>query len=116
VIATNNNLDGDMIDSVPWTSIAAAIVAGILIGGVYFGGLWWTVRKMPVSNHPWGLYAGSLVIRSALVLYVMYLFLTASGVLQLLALLGTFLLVRMVMAMRLGRACSSALPKGEAAR
>jgi F1F0 ATPase subunit 2 len=104
-----------MFDSVSLMSIAATIVAGTFVGVVYFGGLWWTVRRLPATRHPWALYLASLAIRSALTLFVFYVVLTDYGMPQLLMLLAAFLLVRLVMAAQLGRTPASHLSEREAA-
>lgn len=54
--------------SEPLILILAAL-AGCLLGVVFFGGLWWSVRKGLVSPHPVVWFLGSLVLRTAVVLF-----------------------------------------------
>lgn len=50
-----------------------ALLAGVSIGLLFFGGLWWTVQKAMSSKQPGLLFAGSLLLRTALTLAVFYL-------------------------------------------
>ena len=48
-------------------------VVGLLLGAVFFGGLWWTVRAVIASSRPPLWLAGSLVLRTGIVLAGFYL-------------------------------------------
>jgi len=41
---------------------------GMALSLGYFGGLWWTVRRLPRSRHPWLLYGVSTATRLGLLL------------------------------------------------
>jgi F1F0 ATPase subunit 2 len=45
---------------------------GLLLGAVFFGGLWWTVRTVVSSGRPPAWLAGSLVLRTGIVLVGFY--------------------------------------------
>jgi len=49
-------------------TLAAAATAGALLGACYFGGLWWTVQRMPQTEHPLKWYFSSLAVRLSVVL------------------------------------------------
>lgn len=53
--------------------LALAVCAGIALGVVFFGGLWWTVRKSLTSRRAELWFAGSLVLRTTIVLAGFYL-------------------------------------------
>jgi len=44
------------------------VIFGLLLGTMFFGGLWLTVRKIPQSSYPIGMFLLSAVLRSVLVL------------------------------------------------
>lgn len=45
-----------------------AVLVGAALGAFFFGGLWWTVRRLPDSEHPVLLMLASLLVRIAVVL------------------------------------------------
>ena len=47
---------------------AAAAMAGLALGGCFFGGLWWTVKRGLTARIPALWFAGSMLLRTALVL------------------------------------------------
>ena len=49
-------------------SLVLALVTGVVLGTIFFGGLWWTVRKGAVSRRPALWFAGSMLLRTAIVL------------------------------------------------
>jgi F1F0 ATPase subunit 2 len=51
-----------------WLPLAFAFVAGLLLSAFYFGGLWWTVRRGVVAEHPALWFAGSMLLRTSIVL------------------------------------------------
>jgi F1F0 ATPase subunit 2 len=53
-------------------AFAGAGVAGVGLGAVVFGGLWWTVREAVSSRVPALWFAGSLLVRTAVVLSGLY--------------------------------------------
>ena len=63
----------------PWPSawsLAMAFAIGLGLGAFFFGGLWWTVKRLTESEHPALLFAGSFVLRTAVVILGIYV---ASG-------------------------------------
>lgn len=105
-----------MFDTIHWIPIAAAVVAGLIAGAAYFGGLWWTVSRLSTARNPLAFYLGSLAIRSALALFVFYLFLTNFGVARLMVVIAAFLLIRIVMVRVLGRTPADNWSTGNSAR
>jgi F1F0 ATPase subunit 2 len=53
-------------------SIAGLFVVGAALGAVFFGGLWWTVREAVSSRLPALWFAGSLLVRTSVVLSGLY--------------------------------------------
>ena len=53
--------------------IVAALFAGLLLGCFFFAGLWWTVRKGVAAKNPALWFAGSFVVRTAVVMAGFYL-------------------------------------------
>ena len=51
---------------------ALAFVAGTGLGALFFGGLWWTVQKAVSSPQPALWFAGSLLLRTGVVLAGLY--------------------------------------------
>lgn len=49
-------------------ALALAVLSGGGLGAVFFGGLWWTVRKAVAARKPALWFAGSLLLRTGLVL------------------------------------------------
>ena len=54
--------------------ILLALLAGMLLGTIFFGGLWWTVEKGLSSKQPAALFAGSMLLRTAVALAGFYYF------------------------------------------
>lgn len=54
--------------------ILLALLAGVLLGTIFFGGLWWTVEKGLSSKQPAALFAGSMLLRTAVALGGFYYF------------------------------------------
>ncbi|MDX9815643.1 MAG: ATP synthase subunit I [Smithellaceae bacterium] len=54
------------------TIISLAFFAGATLGIFYFIGLWQTVKKIPASEHPVRLMAGSFVLRAVILLAALY--------------------------------------------
>jgi F1F0 ATPase subunit 2 len=52
---------------------AFALLAGLCIGMMFFTGLWWTVQSAATSRQPGILFAGSLLLRTALAVGGFYL-------------------------------------------
>jgi F1F0 ATPase subunit 2 len=52
--------------------VTLACVAGAGLGALFFGGLWWTVQKAVSSTHPALWFAGSLLLRTSVVLAGLY--------------------------------------------
>jgi len=81
--------------------IAVAIVlgalAGLVLGALFYGGLWFTVRRLPASQHPALLALVSFWIRSAIAVAGLVM-LAKQGWQCGLAALVTFLLGRVVVA------------------
>lgn len=73
-----------------WSAIAGSLLA---IG--YFCGLWWTVRRLPKSSHPFQLLLVSSLIRTALVLAGFYLVMNGHWE-RLVVCLAGFMLTRLV--------------------
>ncbi len=86
-----------------------SVPAGALLGALFFGGLWWTVKRGVTSKRPGLLFAGSLLVRSALAVAGIYVVGHGQWERLLLCLVG-FLVARFAVT-RLTRA-----PYGEGAR
>lgn len=54
--------------------IFLAMLAGVLLGAIFFGGLWWTVEKGLSSRQPAVLFAGSMLLRTAVAVAGFYYF------------------------------------------
>ena len=48
------------------------LIAGLLLGIFFFGGLWWTTHKGMTSKHPALWFLGSIVVRLAVTVLVLY--------------------------------------------
>lgn len=95
-------------------ALALAVLSGGGLGAVFFGGLWWTVRKAVAARRPALWFAGSLLLRTGLVLAG---FLVVSGGRwdRLLACLAGFVAARLVVThLTRGRADRRAGPAGGA--
>lgn len=93
--------------------VAGAFAVGMLLGLFFFAGLLWTVRKGVVSAHPVLWFAGSLLLRTGVVL-LGFFFVGRGHWQRLLICLAGFILSRMLV-MRLSRLTetSSTLSKQE---
>ena len=76
-----------------FASAILALAVGCGAGALYFLGLWWTVRHLPVVRRPELLMFASLAVRTAVVIYSLYLVMDSSWI-NLLSGLGGFLLAR----------------------
>lgn len=82
----------------PLPFILAGVI-GILLGAIFFGGLWWTVRKGLPSKQPALWFLGSMLLRSAIVLFGFY-FIGRGDWKRLLACLAGFVLGRFIVTWR----------------
>lgn len=48
------------------------LIIGLLLGIFFFGGLWWTTRKGVVSKYPALWFLGSIVVRVAVTVLVLF--------------------------------------------
>ena len=78
-----------------------ALAAGVLLGLFYYGGLWWTVRQFERSQHLALLFAGSFLVRTAVVVGGFLLVSGGDWLLIVLSLVA-FISVRMVLTRRWG--------------
>ena len=97
-----------------WIAIALSLAAGLGLGLAYFGGLWLTVRRVATTRRPVLLFAGSFVLRTALVVAGMYLVMNGSWQ-RMLACLAGFIIVRQVMVSRLRPDGAAQAGEGEGA-
>lgn len=77
-----------------------SLLLGILLGAFFFGGLWWTVQKMTGGSRPYMLFATSFIVRTTVLLTVLYLLLAGGWQFMLTALAG-FLIARILISYRL---------------
>ncbi len=82
-----------------------------MLGGIFFGGLWWTVRKGLTSAQPAFWFAGSMVLRTGIVIAGFYLIADQH---LLVSLLG--FVVSRVMVTQLTRPAEESRPTQEARR
>ena len=54
-----------------WFTVAMAFVAGAALGWFFLQTLWWTVQRLPTSEHPALLVLGSLLLRMSVVVGVL---------------------------------------------
>jgi F1F0 ATPase subunit 2 len=80
--------------------LAVALLAGAILGAVFFGGLWWTVRKGVASERPALWFAGSLLLRTGLILAGFY-FVSEGHWSRLATCLFGFLIARFIVVKRL---------------
>lgn len=71
-------------------------LVGVLLGVVFFGGLWWTVQKGMTAAQPGLFFAGSLTLRTVLVV-TGFMMVARGDWRRLAACLGGFVLVRISM-------------------
>lgn len=95
----------------PPTTIALAAVCGAGLGCVYFFLLWSTVRALPRQRHPARWTSLALLARLALVLAGFTASIRWGGWPALLATLGGFLLVRMLLVRKLRPAAGEPVPE-----
>lgn len=87
--------------------LALAFVAGLAVGWFFFYGLWWTVQRLPTSEHPALLTLGSLGLRMGVSLGV--LFLVMAGDWRRLAVaVGGVVVMRLILVRRLRPAAEGA--------
>jgi F1F0 ATPase subunit 2 len=71
-----------------------AWAAGVVLGAIFFGGLWWTIRKSLASQRIALWFAGSFLLRFAIILSGFYLVADGDWRRLLLSLLG-FMMARL---------------------
>lgn len=82
--------------------IALAGLAGMALGAFFFGGLWWTLRRALVSPRPLLWLGTSLLLRTGIVLFGVYV--VGHGQWQrMVACLAGFILVRLLTLRLAGR-------------
>jgi F1F0 ATPase subunit 2 len=81
-------------------SAVLGLAGGLLLGAVFFGGLWWTVRIGLASNSAGLWFAGSYLLRFAVLLAGLYLLAHDDAVRGIAAALG--LILARLAAVRLG--------------
>jgi F1F0 ATPase subunit 2 len=54
-------------------SLLFACMTGVLAGIFFYGGLWWTVQKGLRSSRPALWFLGSLIVRTSVTLFAVYL-------------------------------------------
>jgi F1F0 ATPase subunit 2 len=54
------------------SAMILSLLAGVLLGIMFFAGLWWTIQKGAGSRNPAILFAGSLLLRTAIALAGFY--------------------------------------------
>jgi F1F0 ATPase subunit 2 len=91
------------IDPTDPLSLALALIGGAGIGLLHFGGLWWTVRRIGERRNPAALLLASQLLRTGATVLLLYL-VAGSAWERLLAAAAGLLIVRRVMARRLGPA------------
>ena len=89
------------IDPIGLIQIALALVGGAGIGLLHFGGLWWTVRRIGERKNPVALLLASQFLRTGATVLLLYL-VAGSAWERLLAAVAGLLIVRRLMARRLG--------------
>jgi F1F0 ATPase subunit 2 len=82
-------------------TLVMVLAAGLLLGAFFFGGLWWTVRKGASSKSPALWFAGSMLLRTSMVLAGFYFIGRAHWERLVVCLLG-FIIARVIV-MRLTR-------------
>lgn len=83
------------------TILSLAFAAGLALGVFYFTGLWQTVKKLPSSEHPLRLIAGSFALRMIIVLAAFY-FIMGSQWERLAAALTGFIVMKIILTKKLG--------------
>lgn len=77
-------------------SLTLMFAAGMVLGGLYFSGLWYTVQRIQQEKHPVFWIIASLVFRMTLLLIAFYFVLSYGNLVHLLAVLGGFVVLRMI--------------------
>lgn len=75
-------------------AIISSIMAGIALGLFFYGGLWFTVRRLPTTDHPVLLTLGSFWIRLVVVLAA-FVFLTHAGLPYVALAMASFIMGRL---------------------
>lgn len=73
-----------------------AAVGGAGLAAVFYGGLWWTVRRLPGTRHPFLLMLASFALRTLLVVAGFYLLMVGDWR-KLIAAGAGFIFVRIVL-------------------
>ena len=79
----------------PISHLLLPLSAGVGVGLFYFWGLWWTVRLVADSRHPYLWLMGSFAVRTAFSLTAFYLVMGKDWVRLLFCILG-FMVVRII--------------------
>lgn len=53
-------------------NLAFSLGAGLVLGAVFFGGLWWTVREAVSSHWVFLWFLGSMLLRTGIVVFGLY--------------------------------------------
>lgn len=75
--------------------IFQAGIIGLVCGTIYFGGLYWTVEKGLSSKRPALLFMGSFLLRSGVILAVLYFSMDGQAIRILISLAG-FVIARII--------------------
>jgi len=81
--------------------LSLAFLAGLALGAFYFAGLWQTVKKLPASEHPVRLVAGSFALRMIIVLTAFYFIMGGQWERLTVALVG-FIIMKIFLTRKLG--------------
>jgi len=77
-------------------SLFLMFAVGMILGGLYFSGLWFTVQRIQLEKHPAVWIIASMVLRMVLLLIAFYFVLSYGSWVHLLAVLGGFIVLRMI--------------------
>jgi F1F0 ATPase subunit 2 len=95
-------------------SLAAGLLAGMVLGAFFFGGLWWTVRRGVSSKRVALWFAGSMLLRTGVVVTGFY-FVLGDNWRRLVAGLLGFVIARLIV-LRLTRVREQTDPSMQKAR
>jgi F1F0 ATPase subunit 2 len=95
-------------------SLAAGLLAGMVLGAFFFGGLWWTVRRGVSSKRVALWFAGSMLLRTGVVVTGFY-FVLGDNWRRLVAGLLGFVIARLIV-LRLTRVMEQTDPSMQKAR
>jgi F1F0 ATPase subunit 2 len=95
-------------------SLAAGLLAGMVLGAFFFGGLWWTVRRGVSSKRVALWFAGSMLLRTGVVVTGFY-FVLGDNWRRLVAGLLGFVIARLIV-LRLTRLREQTDPSMQKAR